>query len=127
MGKLILVGLGGFVGSVLRYLVSGYAQGLSGSAAFPIGTLTVNVLGCVAIGALSQLADSRGLFTPEARLLIFVGVLGGFTTFSTFGNETIHLAQDGQTFGFLLNVAAHVCLGLGGVWLGRTAAYALWR
>jgi CrcB protein len=127
VGKILLVGLGGFTGSVLRYLLSGYIQHLSQSAAFPYGTLAVNALGCLVIGFLSQLSDAQGLLTPEARLLIFVGVLGGFTTFSAFGSETFYLAQDGQTFASMLNIAAHLLLGLGAVWLGRTIAFWLWR
>lgn len=127
MGKVLLVGLGGFIGSILRYLFSGYIQQLSQSSTFPFGTLAVNAAGCLIIGLISQLADVRGVFTPEARLLIFVGVLGGFTTFSTFGNETFNLAQDGQTLPSLLNIAAHLTLGLGAVWLGRALAYWLWR
>lgn len=127
MGQALLVGLGGFAGSILRYLISGYVQGLNNNITFPVGTLAVNVLGCLVIGSLSQLADSRALFTPEARLLVFVGVLGGFTTFSTFGNETLYLARGDQTFLSVLNVASHVLLGLGAVWLGRAVAYFLWR
>jgi CrcB protein len=127
MTKILLVGIGGLVGSILRYLFSGYVQGLSQSAAFPFSTLAVNTLGCLAIGFLSQLSDSHGLFTPETRLLVFVGLLGGFTTFSTFGNETLYLAQDGETMASMLNVAAHLSLGLGAVWLGRAVAFWLWR
>lgn len=121
------MGLGGFIGSILRYLFSGYIQQLSRSSAFPFGTLAVNAVGCLIIGFLSQLADVRGVFTPETRLLVFVGILGGFTTFSTFGNETFNLAQDGQALPSLLNIAAHLALGLGAVWLGRAVAYWLWR
>jgi CrcB protein len=127
MGQALLVGLGGFAGSVLRYLVSGYAQGLNNNSTFPLGTLAVNVLGCLAIGMLSQLADSRAIFTPEARLLVFAGLLGGFTTFSTFGNETLDLARNGQLLLSVLNVASHILLGLGAVWLGRVIASFVWQ
>ncbi len=85
MGKLLLAGIGGFIGSSLRYAVSGHIQLWSKSIAFPYGTLAVNLIGCFAIGFLSQLAESRGMFTAETRTLIFIGVLGGFTTFSAFG------------------------------------------
>jgi CrcB protein len=127
VGKVLLVGLGGFIGSILRYVFSGFIQQLSHSAAFPFSTLAVNSLGCLLIGFLSQLSDMHGLFTPEARLLVFVGLLGGFTTFSAFGNETYYLAQDGQTLASVLNVAAHLSLGLGAVWAGRALAFWLWR
>ncbi len=71
MSKLFLIGSGGFLGSVARYLVSSWAQRLSGSAEFPYGTLAVNVLGCLVIGVLSWLADLRGLFTPEAHVRFY--------------------------------------------------------
>jgi CrcB protein len=125
--KFLLIGLGGFVGSILRYVVSGYVQQWSRSIDFPYGTLAVNVGGCLVIGLLTQLAEARGVLSPESRLLVFIGVLGGFTTFSTFGSETMNLLRDGQNPLALANVAANVILGLGGVWLGRTLAYLIWR
>ncbi|MBI5295399.1 MAG: fluoride efflux transporter CrcB [Chloroflexi bacterium] len=127
MGKFLLVGAGGFIGSVLRYLASGYIQESMRTASFPYGTLAVNVLGCLVIGFLSQLAETRGMFTPETRALVFVGVLGGFTTFSTFSNETLNLLRDNEIFPALANLSAHILLGLGAVWLGRTLAYWVWR
>jgi fluoride exporter len=125
--KALLVGLGGFLGSVSRYLLGGFVQQLSQSVDFPYGTLTVNLLGCFVIGFLSQLAEARGVFTPETRLLVFIGILGGFTTFSSFGNETLNLFRDGQTWLALGNIGANVILGLILVWLGRTVAYSFWR
>jgi CrcB protein len=126
VGKLLLAGLGGFIGSSLRYAVSGYIQLSSRSIAFPYGTLAVNLIGCFAIGFLSQLAESRGMFTAETRTLIFIGVLGGFTTFSAFGNETINLWRDGENLLAAINVAAHLVLCLGAVWLSRAVAYQVW-
>jgi len=125
--NIFIVGIGGFIGSVLRYLVSGWAQGLSQSLDFPYGTLTVNLVGCFVIGFLAQLAEARGVFTPEARLLVFIGLLGGFTTFSSFGNDTLNLARSGQTLNALVNVAANLVVGLLLVWLGRSAAHLIWR
>lgn len=87
----------------------------------------MNLIGCLVIGFLSQLADSRGVFTAETRALVFVGALGGFTTFSTFGNETMNFLRDGENFPAILNVGAHIILGLGAVWLGRAIAYWIWR
>ena len=127
MSKVFLVGTGGFIGSVLRYLVSGYVQQITRSIQFPYGTLAVNLIGCFIIGFLSQLADAHGVFTAESRALVFVGVLGGFTTFSTFGNETLNFLREGENFSALVNVGAHIVLGLGAVWLGRNAAYLIWR
>lgn len=125
--KLLLVGAGGFAGSVARYLASGYVQNLSGSIGFPHGTLAVNLAGCFVIGFLSHLADARGVFSADSRAFMFIGILGGFTTFSTFGNETMNLFRDGENSHALLNVGAHVVIGLFFVWLGRSLAYLIWR
>ena len=127
MNKLFLVGAGGFVGSILRYMVSGYIQQITKSAIFPYGTLAVNLIGCFVIGFLSQLADTRGVFTPESRALIFMGFLGGFTTFSTFGNESVNLFRDGENLFALVNAGLHIGVGFGAVWLGRTLSYLIWR
>ena len=127
MGKLFLAGIGGFIGSTLRYAVTGYAQQLSRSIDFPYGTLAVNLIGCFLIGFLSQLAETRGVFTAESRTFVFIGILGGFTTFSAFGNETMNLWRDGQNALAMANVAANVVLGLGAVWVSRALAYQIWR
>ena len=125
MIKVLLVGTGGFLGSVSRYLMSGLAHRIAGQANFPVGTLTVNVLGCLAIGLLSGLAESRQLFSPEMRLLIFIGFLGGFTTFSTFGYEIVSFARDGQLMASLANLMLHLVLGLGAVWTGLALSRAI--
>ena len=96
MEKVLLVGAGGFVGSVARYLMSGGAHRLMPAAEFPVGTLSVNLLGCFLIGLIAGVAESRSLFSPELRTLLLIGVLGGFTTFSTFAYETLALASDGE-------------------------------
>ena len=127
MTNILLVGFGGFIGSILRYLASGYVQQVSKSVGFPYGTLVVNVIGCFVIGFLAQLAETRGFFTTESRLFVFVGILGGFTTFSSFGNETLNLARDSQMMSALANIGATVIIGLFAVWLGRTLSYLIWR
>ena len=127
MGKLFLAGIGGFIGSTFRYAVTGFVQNWSRSIDFPYGTLAVNLIGCFAIGFLSQLAETRGVFNAETRTLIFIGVLGGFTTFSAFSNETMNLWRDGENFLAGANVAAHLVLCLGAVWLSRALAYQIWR
>lgn len=127
MVKVLLVGMGGFCGAVARYLLSGFVQQASGSVAFPFGTLTVNVVGCLCIGVLSELAESHGVLSVESRALIVVGVLGGFTTFSAFGNESLNLMRDGETLFALANVAGNVVLGLAAVWFGRLLVYLVWR
>jgi fluoride exporter len=127
VGKLFLAGVGGFFGSAFRYAVSGFVQNWSRSIEFPYGTLAVNVVGCLAIGFLSELAETRGVFTAETRTLVFIGVLGGFTTFSAFSNETINLWRDGENALAFVNIVAHLVLCLGAVWLSRVLVYQLWR
>ena len=127
MHKIILVGLGGFIGAVLRYLISGCVQDLTQSLAFPHGTLAVNITGCFLIGIFSHIFESQAGMTAEMRLLLMVGLLGSFTTYSTFGNETINLLQDQRLFLALLNIATHIILGLSAVLLGRFSIITIWR
>ncbi len=126
MSGMFLVGFGGFIGAVLRYVVSGWVEKWS-SMNFPYGTLAVNLAGCLMIGLLSQLADSRGVFTGETRLFVFIGMLGAFTTFSTFGNETVHLLRAGKSLFVFGNMTVHLVGGLGMVWLGGALAQLIWR
>ncbi len=125
--SVILVVLDGALGSVSRYLFSTWTQTASKSIDFPYGALAVNLIGCFVIGFLAQLAEARGVFTSDSRAFVFIGILGGFTTFSSFGNETINLLRDGETFNALANVGANVIFGLILVWLGRTVTYRIWR
>jgi fluoride exporter len=125
--SVLFVALGGALGSVSRYLFGTWVQTLSKSIDFPFGTLAVNLIGCFVIGLFSQLAETRGAFTPESRALLFIGVLGGFTTFSSFGNDTVNLLRDGEAFNALANIGTNVMAGLVLVWLGRMAAYWIWR
>ncbi len=113
----LLVGFGGFVGRICRYALGGAVHRHFPMATFPYGTLSVNLLGCALIGALVGLADSRQLFSPELRTFGFIGLLGGFTTFSTFGYETIEMAREGEHIRAAFNVGLHVVLGLVFVWL----------
>jgi CrcB protein len=127
MHKMILVGLGGFIGAVLRYLISGCIQNLTQSVAFPYGTLAVNITGCFLIGILSHLVESQAGITVEMRLLLIIGLLGSFTTYSTFSNETMNLLQDQRLLLALLNIATHTILGLSAVLLGRFTIINIWR
>jgi CrcB protein len=121
MADILFVGVGGFVGAALRYGVSILSNTLSFTHSFPFGTLIVNVVGCFAIGALSELAIARGALTEHQRLLLIPGLLGGFTTFSAFGYETMALLQNGNPLGAAGNAAANVGLGLLAVAVGRAA------
>lgn len=127
MGTVLWVGAGGFLGSVLRYLLAGCVQSAVGGATFPYGTLVVNITGCFGIGFVSHLIESLGVLGPEMRAFFVIGILGGFTTYSAFGNETINLIRDRERLAAALNVGAHLVLAIGGVWLGRAAAHAIWR
>lgn len=120
--KALLVGLGGFLGAISRYGLNGFVYGILREPLFPYGTLLVNVLGCLAIGFLAGLAEARGLFSPEARVFLLIGFLGSFTTFSTFGYETLQLLRGGDLGAAAVNVGAQVLLGLGGVWAGDALA-----
>ncbi len=122
---LFIIGVGGFFGAISRYLVAGWVQDLSHSVHFPYGTLAVNVLGSFLLGFLLRYAFTHNVFSPEIRLLIFIGFLGAFTTFSTFSTETFNLFADGALTPALMNITANVLLGLGAVWLGQTLAFAL--
>lgn len=118
MNLLLFTGLGGFVGAVGRHGLSGLTQRLAGSPFFPVGTLVVNVLGCLFIGALAGVAESRGAFTPERQAFLLTGVLGGFTTFSAFGYESVQLLRSGQSALAGLNVLLQLAAGLVAVWGG---------
>jgi len=118
MGNLLWVGIGGFIGSVCRYSVNSVIQRLLSQPLFPYGTLAVNLIGCFLIGFLGGMSDIRHYFSPELRLLVFMGALGGFTTFSTFGYESFNMARNGNITATLLNIGIHVVLGLVAVWFG---------
>ena len=121
------VGAGGALGSVGRYLVSGLVHRWLPFSSFPWGTLTVNVFGCFVIGLLGGLVELRGFFSPDARSFLLIGVLGGFTTFSTFGHETFGFLRDGETLHAFGNIMMQLTLGLLAVWLGLALATTLSR
>ena len=119
---LVYVGLGGLIGSIGRYLASGVAHQIFPGLYFPIGTAIVNIIGCFFIGILTGLAEIRNLLSAEMRLFLMIGLLGGFTTFSTFGHETVAFMRDGQFLHAVGNVLIQVIIGLSGVWLGFNVA-----
>ncbi len=117
MIKLVWIAAGGGAGAVLRYLLAGAIQKFSGPS-FPIGTLVVNVVGCLVIGLMTAAFAGPYLLRDEYKLALLVGLLGGFTTFSTFGWETFALANDGQFRQAALNVVLSNVLGFCAVWFG---------
>jgi CrcB protein len=127
MRHLLYIGMGGFCGAVLRYLLSGGVQKWAGSAHFPYGTLVVNLTGCLVIGMLTRMDEMRAILSPEMRYFIFVGILGAFTTYSTFSNEAVNLINDRRVVPAMLYVGGHVVLGLAAVLLGRLSTYMVWR
>lgn len=116
----LLIGLGGFVGSIARYALSGLVQRRVSLevATFPVGTLVVNLSGCFLIGLLIAIMQERILLPPELRLALLVGLLGGFTTFSTYGYEMMLMMQSGLWKFALLNFTLSNVLGLFLVWGG---------
>jgi CrcB protein len=116
--NLVYVGLGGFLGAIGRYLASGVVHQIFPNTYFPIGTAAVNIIGCFLIGVLTGLAEFRNLLSPEMRMFLLIGLLGGFTTFSTFGHETVAIMRDGEFLHAAGNVLIQVIIGLSGVWLG---------
>lgn len=119
--NILLIGTGSFLGGIARYLLS-QAVMLKVNSSFPAGTLLVNLLGCLAIGAVYGIGE-KGHITNEWRLFLMTGLCGGFTTFSAFGLETFTLLRDGQNLYAAAYILGSVLLGLcatmAGVWLCR--------
>jgi len=125
MIQAMLVAVGGAIGSVLRYYVSQWALRLAGPA-FPWGTLTVNVVGCFVIGVFAEMIIRRFDASPELRLLLITGFLGGLTTFSSFSAEVVTLLLGGRPLLALGTSMLHLCGSLMLTWLGiRTVQLAL--
>ena len=118
MRNLLLVGGGGFLGSVARYYITGWATQLSHAGRFPVGTLAVNVTGCLLIGFLAGLAEHAHLLSPPTRLFLLTGLLGGYTTYSAFAYETYFLGREHLALAALANVALQLLLGFGAVLVG---------
>lgn len=120
----LLVALGGAIGSVARYKLSDWVLHHTLDWKFPAGTFAVNVIGCLLAGLLAGLAERQALLSAETRLLLFTGLLGGFTTFSAFGLETMVLLRKGELWIAGSNIALSVAAGLAALWIGWGAARA---
>ena len=114
---IILIGTGGFIGSVLRFYISKLVQNVFLSS-FPYGTFAVNVIGCLFIGIIFGIAEKGTWLTPEWRMFLTVGLCGGFTTFSTFSSESFQLLRDGQLIHVLSYTTLSVLLGILAVYIG---------
>jgi len=119
--NLLLIAIGGALGSVARYLLSTFVLRVTGTL-FPLGTFVVNVIGCLVFGAIAGAAIQRVQLTPALRLFLLTGILGGFTTFSSYAFESYLLVRDGQLLWASINVVGQVVAGLAGMWAGYAVA-----
>ena len=117
MRTVLIIGVGGFIGSVARYAMAQYIN-ISWPSSFPAGTFVVNIIGCLLIGIFFGMFERGGLFNAEWRLFLTVGFCGGFTTFSTFSNDNLLLLKAGEYFYLSLYVFLSLLLGLFATWLG---------
>jgi fluoride exporter len=117
MSLWLIIGLGGFVGAILRYWISGWIQ--SGLLTFPLGTFGVNFIGSLLLALVMYASEYRGLFGEEVRIFLTIGVLGSFTTMSTFSFESMKLLEQSQHMMFGLNLIGTVSLCLLAIYLGK--------
>ena len=118
----VVIGSGGFLGALARYGLSGLVHKQIPLTTFPFGTLAVNLLGCLAIGVVTGLTESRQLVGPEIRMFLLIGILGAFTTFSTFSYESVMLLQEGAFGRALISIGANLVFCLGLCYFGVQAA-----
>ena len=124
MHAFLLVAIGGALGSVARYALGGLVHRYA-PASFPYGTFVVNVTGCLCFGIIAGLFEERTVVAPAARTFLLIGVLGGFTTFSSFTFETFGLLRDAEIAWALLNGVGQVVIGLLALWVGYVIARAV--
>jgi fluoride exporter len=117
---LLLVGVGGFIGSILRYTLSGWIQ--NNFVNFPIGTLVVNVSGSFLLGLIMYLSEYQGFFGEETRIFLTIGLIGGYTTLSTFSYESFRLLDDSKITLMAINLMATILFSMLAVYLGKIVA-----
>ncbi len=120
--NLLVIAIGGALGAVARYLLSTFVLRVSGTL-FPLGTFVVNTLGCLVFGAIAGATAQRVQLSPAMRLFLLTGILGGFTTFSSYAFESFVLVRDGQMLWAGINVAGQVAAGLLGMWAGYVITF----
>lgn len=118
MQEIMIVGVGGFVGAVARYLLSGLVH-RNLESNFPWGTMVVNIVGCFVIGCLMYMIENRLIVSDQMRLFLGIGILGAFTTFATFSQEIVVLLRNGHNWMALANILLSVGLGLIALWAGH--------
>ena len=124
--QILMVALGGALGSVARYKLGGAILHQTQTWNFPLSTFLVNVAGCLVIGVLASIAEHHDVFSMRTRLFLFTGLLGGFTTFSAFGYETLFLLRRGLVSVSMLYVSLSVVCGLAAVFVGFKAIELFW-
>jgi len=125
MQQILIVGIGGFIGAILRYMIGGWAQ--QGHGIFPVGTMTVNIAGSFFLGLVMGITEVREVFSVETRIFLTIGVLGAFTTMSAFSYDSFKLLEQKELLYFVVNVVGTVALTLFAVYMGRAAAPLLGR
>jgi len=120
---LLLVGLGGFIGAILRYVLGGWIQ--NNFVNFPVGTLVINTTGSFFIGLIMYLSEYQGLFSDDTRIFLTIGILGGYTTLSTFGYESFRLLDDSKFALMTINVVSTVLFSIMAVYLGKIVALSI--
>lgn len=124
MRAILLVGIGGMIGSVARYKAGGWVLHLTSLEKFPYSTFALNVAGCLAAGVLAGLVEKYEWFSADTRIFLFTGLLGGFTTFSAFGLDALYLLRRGEMLTAISYASLSVILGLAAAWLGLRIAQA---
>jgi len=125
MYSLLLIGIGGFIGAILRYLISEIIQ--NGVLSFPIGTMGVNVIGSFFLGFIMYASEYQGFFSDETRMFLTLGILGAFTTMSTFSYESFRLLENNEFTYLGLNIIGTVLLTMSAIYLGKIAVLNIWR
>ncbi|MPM49611.1 putative fluoride ion transporter CrcB [bioreactor metagenome] len=120
MYTILLVGIGGFIGAILRYVLGGWIQ--NGFVNFPVGTLTINTIGSFFLGLIMYLSEYQGFFSDQTRIFLTIGILGAFTTLSTFGYESFRLLDDSKLALMAVNVVSTVLFSMLAVYLGKIVA-----
>lgn len=123
MYTILLVGIGGFIGAILRYVLGGWIQ--NGFVNFPVGTLTINTIGSFFLGLIMYLSEYQGLFSDQTRIFLTIGILGAFTTLSTFGYESFRLLDDSKLILMAVNVVSTVLFSMLAVYLGKIVALSI--
>jgi CrcB protein len=120
---LLLVGIGGFIGAILRYVLGGWIQ--NNFVNFPVGTLVINTTGSFFLGLIMYLSECQGLFEDKTRIFLTIGIIGAFTTLSTFGYESFRLLDDSKLVLMTINVVSTVLFSMLAVYIGKIVALSI--